>query len=127
MAPPTNARVAIVVVAISLIATANVLANFSGTDVFIPSLGLGSGASNSQWNACIWVHNPNATPVNVTFRLLLRDQPNPSPQVFNDAIPAGDTRRYDDAFATMFGIATKTFGAVRVTTPAGQPVIVNAR
>jgi hypothetical protein len=105
----------------------NVQANFAGTDVFIPSLGHGPGSAGAQWYACIWVHNPNASPVNVTFRLLLRDQANPSAQTYNETIPAGDTRRYDDALATLFGVTAKTFGAVRVTTPAGQPVIVNAR
>ncbi len=123
-----RARVGTLLMSVALCAlAAPAFASFAGTDVFVPSLGRGPGASNSQWNACIWVHNPNAAPVNVTFRLLLRDQPNPSPQIYNDTIPAGDTRRYDDALATLFGVTAKTFGAVRVTTPAGQPVIVNAR
>ena len=120
-------RVVLPIVAAVCALAAPALASFSGTDVFIPSLGSGPGASSSQWNACIWVHNPNTSPVNVTFRLLLRDQPNPSPQAYNATIPAGDTRRYDNAFATLFGVTGKTFGAVRVTTPAGQPIIVNAR
>ena len=116
--------------AVLVIATAVVFpvsANFPYTDVFIPSLGHGPGNAGAQWYACIWVHNPNAAPVNVTFRLLLRDQANPSPPAYLETIPAGDTRRYDDAVATLFGMTGKTFGAVRVTTPAGQPVIVNAR
>jgi len=124
---PLRSRLILAAAILTLAAAPTVLANFAGTDVFIPSLGHGPGASQSQWYACIWVHNPNAGSVNVTFRLLLRNQPNPSPIVFNDTIPAGDTRRYDDSLATMFGVTTQTFGAVRVTTPAGQPVIVNAR
>ena len=112
---------------VAVLAAEPLLGNFAGTDVFIPSLGHGPGSAGTQWYACIWVHNPNIASVNVTFRLLLRDQSNPSPLVFNDSIPAGDTRRYDDALATMFGVTSTTFGAVRVTTPAGQPVIVNAR
>ncbi|MFI5166843.1 MAG: hypothetical protein ACHQQS_09510 [Thermoanaerobaculales bacterium] len=126
MTPPLKVHVAVVVVVLLTLAVP-AIANFSGTDVFIPSLGFGPGASNSQWNACIWVYNSNTSPVNVTFSLLLRNQPNPSPQVFNDTIPAGDTRRYDNAFTTLFGVTATTFGAVRVTTPVGQPVIVNAR
>jgi len=117
-------------VASALLAVATpalVLASFAGTDVFIPSLGHGPGSAGAQWYACIWVHNPGLSPVNVTFRLLLRDQANPAAQVYNETIPAGDTKRYDDALATLFGVTAKTFGAVRVTTPAGQPVIVNAR
>ncbi|MGD1149297.1 MAG: hypothetical protein ABR961_15255, partial [Thermoanaerobaculaceae bacterium] len=61
-------RVVLPIVTAVCALAAPALANFSGTDVFIPSLGLGPGASNSQWNACIWVHNPNSSPVNVTFR-----------------------------------------------------------
>jgi hypothetical protein len=118
---------ALAVVAVALAAVADVEANFAGTDVFIPSLGSGPGAASSNWDACIWVHNPNGAPVNVTLQLLLRNQPNPSPQAFHDAIPAGDTRRYDQALATLFGVTTTAFGAVRVSSPPGQPVLVNAR
>ncbi len=118
---------AVLVSVVALGVAADVGASFAGTDVFIPSLGSGPGASSSHWNACIWVHNPNGAPVNVTFQLLLRNQPNPSPQAFHDVIPPGDTRRYDDALATLFGVTATTFGAVRVTSPAGQPVLVNAR
>ena len=131
MKPSRSTTIGLASVMITLLAlfglAAPALASFSGTDVFIPSLGSGPGASNSQWNACIWVYNPNTAPVNVTYSLLLRNQPNPSPQVFNATIAAGDTQRYDNALVTLFGVTTATFGAVRVTTPAGQPVIVNAR
>ncbi|MGD1147488.1 MAG: hypothetical protein ABR961_06025, partial [Thermoanaerobaculaceae bacterium] len=68
MSTPPFVRSILAAAVLTLAAAPTVLANFSGTDVFIPSLGLGPGASNSQWNACIWVHNPNSSPVNVTFR-----------------------------------------------------------
>lgn len=114
-----------VVIGTAFVLVAPALASFTATDVIVPSLGKGPGAASSSWNGCIWVHNPNAAPVNVTFRLLLRNQPNTSAQAFNDTIPPGDTRRYDDAFATMFGVHSATYGAVRVT--ANAPVLVNAR
>ncbi|HNX49967.1 MAG TPA: hypothetical protein PLS53_14310 [Thermoanaerobaculaceae bacterium] len=99
------------------------MAAFTGTDVFLPSVGRGAGSGTSQWYTCVWVHNPNASAVNVQFRLLLRDRPNPTAEVFNDTIPAGDTKRYDNAVETMFGEAS--FGALRVT--SSQKILVNGR
>ncbi|MCU0294030.1 MAG: hypothetical protein MUF10_18940, partial [Thermoanaerobaculaceae bacterium] len=99
------------------------LASFTGTDVFLPSVGRGPGSGTSQWYTCVWVHNPNASAANVQFRLLLRDRANPAAEVFNDSIPAGDTKRYDNAVETMFGEAS--FGALRVT--SSQKLLVNGR
>ncbi len=98
-------------------------AAFTGTDVFLPSVGRGPGSAGSEWYTCVWVHNPGATPANVQFRLLLRNQPNPSAQVYNDTIPPGDTRRYDNAVETMFG--ESSFGALRVT--SSQKLMVSSR
>lgn len=99
------------------------MAAFTGTDVFLPSVGRGAGSGTSQWYTCVWVHNPNASAANVQFHLLLRDRPNPTAEVFNDTIPAGDTKRYDNAVETMFGEAS--FGALRVT--SSQKILVNGR
>jgi len=99
------------------------LASFPDTEVFLPSIGQGPGAAGSEWDTCIWVHNPGASPVDVQFRLLLRNQPNPAAQVFNDTIPPGDTRRYNHAVETMFGDAG--FGAIRVTSTSR--VLVSSR
>jgi len=103
--------------------SAPALAGFSGTDVYLPSVGSGPGAASSQWYTTVWVHNPNADSVNVQFSLLLRDQSNPSPAAYNDTIPAGETRRYEDAVLTMFGGAA--FGAIRVV--SSERVVVNSR
>ncbi|HPC84273.1 MAG TPA: hypothetical protein P5234_11390 [Thermoanaerobaculaceae bacterium] len=99
------------------------LAGFTGTDVFLPSVGRGPGSASSQWYTCVWVHNPGSSPANVQFRLLLRNQPNPSAEVFSDTIPPGDTKRYDNAIELMFG--EQSFGALRVT--SSQKVLVNGR
>jgi len=99
------------------------LAGFAATDVYLPSVGRGPGGAGSEWYATVWVHNPNTGSVNVQFFLLLRDQANPTPAVYNDTIPAGDTRRYDNAVETMFGASG--FGALRVV--ASERVIVNSR
>jgi hypothetical protein len=99
------------------------LASFNDTEVFLPSVGRGPGVAGSEWDTCVWVHNPGSSPAAVQFRLLLRNQPNPAAQVFNDTIPPGDTRRYDNAVEAMFGDAA--FGAIRVTST--QRVMVGSR
>jgi len=113
-----SALIAIVVMSVALPS----LASFPGTEVFLPSIGRGPGAAGSQWDTCVWVHNPGTAPADVQFRLLLRNQPNPAAQVFNDTIPPGDTRRYDNAVESMFG--EPAFGALRVT--SSQKVLVGS-
>ncbi|NOZ94422.1 MAG: hypothetical protein GXP47_06760 [Acidobacteria bacterium] len=98
-------------------------ASFAGTDVFLPSVGRGSGKQQSQWYTTVWVYNPQTAPVNITVSFLKRDQPNPSPLTYNDTIPAGDVRKYENAVFTLFGV--EGFGALRVT--ASERVVVNAR
>ena len=108
---------------VALTAAVPLWASFAGTDVFLPSVGRGPGKKSSQWYTTMWVYNPNPTPVNITVYFLERDQPNPSPLTYNDTIPAGDVRKYDNAVYTLFGV--EGFGALRVT--ANQRVVVNAR
>jgi len=100
-----------------------VLASFAGTDVFLPSVGRGSGKQHSEWYTTVWVYNPQHTAVNITVSFLKRDQPNPSPLTYNDTIPAGDVRKYENAVFTLFGV--EGFGALRVT--SSERVVVNAR
>ncbi|NOZ94776.1 MAG: hypothetical protein GXP47_08580 [Acidobacteria bacterium] len=111
------------VCAVVLAAALPLLASFAGTDVFLPSVGRGQGKGGSQWYTTMWVYNPNASPVDITVRFLKRDQPNPSALTYNDTIPAGDTRKYENAVFTLF--AVEGFGALRVT--ASERVVVNAR
>ena len=97
------------------LAASAALAGFSGTDLFLPSVGAKPGVPPAVWYTTVWVHNPNTAAVNVTFHLLER-QANLAPRTFTDTIPAGDMRRYDNAVKTMF--AVETFGAIRVTAAA---------
>ncbi|MGV8042171.1 MAG: hypothetical protein AB2L07_19630 [Thermoanaerobaculaceae bacterium] len=106
-----------------MVAAAPVLASFAGTDVVVPSVGRGAGAASSNWYSTVWVHNPNAAAAQVQVFLLERGNTNPSPRVYNDTIPAGDTRRWTNAVETLFGVAK--FGALRVVSTA--KVVVNAR
>ncbi len=100
-----------------------VFASFAGTDVFLPSVGRGTGKQHSEWYTTVWVYNPQSAPVNITVSFLKRNQPNPSPLTYNDTIPAGDVRKYENAVFTLFGV--EGFGALRVT--ANRRVVVNAR
>ncbi len=114
-------RLGVVVVAAAL-AAVPVLGGFAGTDVFLPPVGARPGVPPSVWYTSVWVHNPNATAANVTFHLLER-QANPAPLTYTDVIPAGDTKKYDNAIQLMF--ARQTFGALRVT--SNVKVIVGSR
>jgi len=98
------------------------LAAFTGTEVFLPSVGAAPGVAPAVWYTTVWVHNPGTTRADITFALLER-QANLSPRTYNDSIPAGDTKRYDNAVGTLFGV--ETFGALRVT--SNVRVVVGSR
>jgi hypothetical protein len=96
-----------------VVATAgSATASFTGTDVFLPSVGANPGTPPAVWYTTVWVHNPNATAANVTFYLLER-QANLTPLSYTDTIQPGDTARYENAVQLMF--SKQTFGAIRVT------------
>lgn len=61
-------------------------AGFSGTDVYLPSVGSAVGVA--PWYTTVWVSNPTSSPVTVTFYLLKR-QANPSPSSYTDTITLG--------------------------------------
>ncbi|MGV8041315.1 MAG: hypothetical protein AB2L07_15035 [Thermoanaerobaculaceae bacterium] len=88
------------------------LAGFSGTDLFLPSVGAKPGVAPAIWYTTVYVHNPNTTAANLTFYLLER-QANLTPMTYTDTIQPGDTAKYDNAVQTMF--ARQTFGAIRLT------------
>ena len=97
-------------------------AGFSGTELYLPAVGAAPGVPPAVWYTTVWVHNPSATRANVTFYLLER-QANPSPQTATDSIPPGDTKRYDNAVATLFGF--EGFGGLRIT--SNVKVVVGSR
>ncbi|PWB67870.1 MAG: hypothetical protein C3F15_17350 [Holophagae bacterium] len=114
----------LVVATIIVLAAASMpsFAGFSGTELYLPAVGGAPGVPPAVWYTTVWVHNPNATRADVTFYLLER-QANPSPQTATDSIPPGDTRRYDNAIATLFGF--EGFGGLRIT--ANVKVIASSR
>jgi hypothetical protein len=104
-------------------AAASLFAGFAGTDVFIPSVGRRPGNLGSQWHTLLWIHNPSDTTANVSIVFLERNLPNPSPLVFTDSIPPGDTRRYPNTIGTLFGV--EKWGALRIK--ANVPVLASCR
>jgi hypothetical protein len=99
-------------VALMLLSASPLLAAFAGTEVFLPSVAAAPGVAPSVWYTTVWVHNPNATPANVTFYLLER-QANLAPLSFTDTIQPGDTAKYENAVQLMFG--KQALGALRIT------------
>lgn len=112
----------IVAVVVFFVCGALAWAGFSGTNVFLPSVGAKPGVAPAVWYTTVWVYNPNPTSANITVYLLER-QANPAPRTYTDTIPSGDTKRYDNAVQTMFGV--QTFGALRIT--SNVKVVVGSR
>ncbi len=100
-----------------------VSAGYSGTEVYLPSVGRGAGVGTSVWRTTLWIHNPSGAAADCEIQLLLRDQANPSPDTYQTTIPAGETLKIEDATWALFGI--EGFGALRVLST--EEVIVNSR
>ncbi len=118
----TRVRLISIIAVVILTVAATSFAGFADTEVYLPAVGAAPGVPPAVWYTTVWVHNPSATRADVTFALLER-RANPSPLTYTDSIPPGDTRRYDNAVETMFGV--QTFGAIRVT--ANVAVVVGSR
>jgi len=107
-----------IVLFILILATAGILeAGFSGTEVYLPSVGSGPGAAGSHWRTSLWLHNPGTTTANVTLELLARGSSNPAPATAYEVVGPGETIRIPDLVAAYFGGGT-AFGALRVTATA---------
>jgi len=98
-------------------------ASFSGTEVYVPSVGHGTGAGGSQWRTTLWLGNTSGADAACEVQLLLRNQSNLNPQTFPLALPVDSVRRIDDCLPTLFGISG--YGALRVL--CDREVIVNSR
>ncbi len=115
-------RAAVLAATLALLAT-GVQAGFSGTDVFLPSVGRGTGVGGVGWYTTMWIFNPNATAANVQVFLLERDKDNSAAAPFNVTVPAGDTAVFPNTVWTLFH--REVYGALRVT--SNQAVVVNSR
>ncbi len=101
------------------------LASFAGTDVVVPSVGVGQGVGTSFWFTTLWVHNPGEAFAAVEYQLLERDKANLAPLIYRETLPPGATVRHTNALATLFGITGRVFGAIRVL--SSSRVMVNGR
>ncbi len=117
-------RFVFVLAAVVALVAPVVFAGFGGTDVYLPSVGRGPGASGSDWFTTVWVNNPTGSAVNVQFLMYERNGGGSPVGSFNDTIQPGDTARYPNAVENMFGLGS-TFGAIRVV--ADDQVVVNSR
>ena len=118
----TFCRLLVAVVVLALAAPA--LAVFSGTDVFLPSVGRAPGKFGSQWYTVVWIFNPSASPAHVTIAFLERNQPNPAPPLtYGETILPGETVRHEDIITNLFRI--QRFGALHIT--SDEKVLVNCR
>ncbi len=99
-------------------------AGFAGTDVFVASVGHGTGSGGSQWRTTLWIANPGATAADCQVQFLPRGDSNASPAgTYNVTVPSGDVVRFEDAVWTLFGI--EGYGALRVV--SSEDVVVNSR
>ncbi len=99
-------------------------AGFGGTDVYLPSVGVGPGEQESHWFTTAWICNTASEPAMVQVFFLDRGTTNPSPQVFNLELQPGETARFGNMVEELFG-STNRFGAIRVV--SSQPLLVNSR
>jgi len=119
---PRYRRFAVALTALAALAAVDQLhAGFTGTDLFLPSVGRAAGVAD--WYTTVWVHNPGSSPAEVQFFFLERDQANPSPIQTKIDVPPGETLRYVDALDEIFGIAG--FGAIRIV--SSSPLLVTSR
>ncbi len=92
-------------------------AGFSGTELYLPSVGSGAGAQGSHWYTTLWLSNPGTSPANVTLQFLARGNSNSSPPTAHETVAPGETIRVADLMADYFGMGSG-FGALRITSSA---------
>jgi hypothetical protein len=107
-----------------LIISSTTLANFAGTDLFLPVAGRVSGSGGSEFLTTGWVTNPNDGPVDVQFQFLEAGRANLTPITVTDTLAAGETKSYENLGETLFH-RPGVLGAVRVR--SSRPILVSAR
>jgi hypothetical protein len=117
-------RRVIVASVLLLAASTAAMAGFSGSDLFLISVGRGPGANDSFWYTTVWLHNPGTVAESVTISFLRRDQANPAPDQQFLAISPGETLTIGDALWDLFGLETGA-GALRFETEGR--IVVSSR
>jgi hypothetical protein len=98
-------------------------AGFSGTDLFLPSIGNRPGALSSNWHTLVWVYNPGAATANITVYFLERDVSNPTPPHAPLVVGPGQTFRSSSIIEDLFGF--QKWGALRFVSTSD--VVVTCR
>ncbi len=111
------ALVTIAVIALALPA----LAGFSGTDVFLPSVGRAQGIAN--WYTAVWVHNPGASRHSPSSPSSSATWCNTGASPVTVTVQPGDTVRFANAMTELFG--RDGFGAIRVQ--SSEKLVVTSR
>ncbi len=88
-------------------------ASFLGDEIFLPAVGRGAGALNSNWYTTVWFHNPGSEAVDVSVSLLLRNQANPDAETQVFTVPASTSLNFSDAIMDLFGLDSAV-GAFRI-------------
>ncbi len=97
---------------------------FAGTDVFVASVGHGTGAGGSQWRTTLWIANTGSSSANCQVQFLPRATSNPSPAgTYNLTVQPGDVASIEDGVLTLFGL--EGYGALRIV--SDREVVVNSR
>jgi hypothetical protein len=104
-------------------------ATVPGTDLYVPAVGHGLGATSggvqAWWRGDVWIFNPSTSQsATVSIYLLLRNQGNPNPAVRTITVDPGDTRYLPDIVYNTFG-ADNTYGGLRIVSTI--PVVVSGR
>ena len=69
----TRSMIARVVLVIGLVCSATVgLPAPMGADLMLPSVGRSAGTNDSMWYTTLWIHNPRASPAQVSIALLIK-------------------------------------------------------
>jgi len=115
-----------ILVTLALVLGMPVLAwsGFTGTEVYLPSVGLGPGYQGSHWHTGIWICNPGSQDAQVVVQFLTRGTGNPSSPTAQLVVPAGETIRITDVLADLFAMS-KGYGALRFL--SDQKILVASR
>ena len=63
----------VVLGAIAILVAVPVMGGFAGSDLYVASIGQGSGAGGSEWKTTVWLHNPGPTAADCEISFLLRN------------------------------------------------------
>ncbi len=124
MKPTVATSCAILGLVMGLLAPPPAAASFPDGDLYIPAIGRGPGAAESQWYTTAWIYNPGDDTRTVTVSLLLRADSNVAPDQQQVSVAPGATLHFPDVVAELFGLDSVA-GALRLASDG--PIVAGAR